>query len=76
MATEAGLLILTISGLWLAWLLTALVYLALMAFRALGGQYRRIPDGVEAAAFYLDLQRRRLGGALDRHLRDEVGIVR
>ena len=29
-----------------------LVYLALMAFRALGGQYRRIPDGVEAAAFY------------------------
>jgi heme/copper-type cytochrome/quinol oxidase subunit 3 len=51
-ATEAGLLILTISGLWLAWLLTALIYLALMAFRALGGQYRRIPDGVEAAAFY------------------------
>jgi cytochrome c oxidase subunit III len=51
-ATEAGLLILTISGLWLAWLLSALVFLALMAFRALGGQYRRIPDGVEAAAFY------------------------
>ena len=51
-ATESGLLILTISGLWLAWLLTALVYLTLMAFRALGGQYRRIPDGIEAAAFY------------------------
>lgn len=51
-ATETGLLILVISGLWLAWLLTAIIYLVLMAFRALGGQYRRIPDGIEAVAFY------------------------
>jgi heme/copper-type cytochrome/quinol oxidase subunit 3 len=50
--TETGLLVLTICGLWLAWLVSALVFLVLMAFRALGGQYRRIPDGVEAAALF------------------------
>src|SRR4051794_17224778 len=50
--TEAGLLVLTITGFWLVWLVSAIVFLALMAFRALGGQYRRIPDGVEAAALF------------------------
>jgi cytochrome c oxidase subunit 3 len=48
--TEAGLFILVISSAWLAWLLAAMVFLALMAFRALSGQYRRVPDGINAAA--------------------------
>jgi heme/copper-type cytochrome/quinol oxidase subunit 3 len=49
---ESGLLVLTIVGVWLFWLISAIVFVSLMAFRALGGQYRRIPDGVEAAALY------------------------
>jgi heme/copper-type cytochrome/quinol oxidase subunit 3 len=48
--TEAGLLVLVISSTWLVWLVAAMAFLALMAFRALSGQYRRIPDGVDAAA--------------------------
>jgi heme/copper-type cytochrome/quinol oxidase subunit 3 len=50
--TEAGLLVLIISALWVAWMLIAVAFLALMAFRALSGQFRRIPDGVNAAATY------------------------
>ena len=48
--TEAGLLVLVLSGAWMVWLVAAMVFLALMAFRALSGQYRRIPDGIDAAA--------------------------
>jgi heme/copper-type cytochrome/quinol oxidase subunit 3 len=48
--TEPGLLILVITSAWIAWLVAALGYLALMAFRALGGQERIIPDGVNGAA--------------------------
>jgi heme/copper-type cytochrome/quinol oxidase subunit 3 len=50
--TEAGLLVLIISALWVAWMLIAVAFLALMAFRALSGQFRRIPDGINAAATY------------------------
>ena len=48
--TETGLLVLVISASWLVWLVAAMVFLALMAFRAFSGQYRRIPDGIDAAA--------------------------
>ena len=48
--TEAGLFILVISSAWLVWLLAAMVFLALMAFRALSGQFRRVPDGINAVA--------------------------
>src|SRR5215210_2578273 len=48
--TEAGLFILLISSAWMVWLLAAMVLLALMAFRALSGQFRRVPDGINAAA--------------------------
>lgn len=48
--SEAGLLVLVLSAAWLVWLVAAMVFLALMAFRALSGQYRRIPDGIDAAA--------------------------
>jgi heme/copper-type cytochrome/quinol oxidase subunit 3 len=33
-------------------MLIAVAFLALMAFRALSGQFRRIPDGINAAATY------------------------
>jgi heme/copper-type cytochrome/quinol oxidase subunit 3 len=50
--TESGLFVLVLSALWVAWMLVAVAFLALMAFRALSGQFRRIPDGINAAATF------------------------
>lgn len=50
--TEAGLLIIGISAVWIAWVVVAMGFVALMTFRVIGGQFRRIPDGVSAAAMF------------------------
>ena len=49
-ATEAGLLILTITSYHLVLTLIGMGFLAVVFFRSLFGQYRRIPDGAAAAA--------------------------
>ena len=49
----AGTLIYTISGAHLAMVLVAVLYMAVMAFRALGGQFSRSDNaGLQAAAIY------------------------
>ena len=50
--SEAGLLILTIAGAHLAMMLLAMGFLVLVTFRTLSGQYRRIPEGITAAAVF------------------------
>ncbi len=47
-----GVLFWSISGAHLTMVLAGLVFLALMTFRALSGNFRRIPDGVTAAGVY------------------------
>ncbi len=47
-----GVLFWAISGTHLAMVLAGLVFLALMTFRALSGNFRRIPDGITAAGVY------------------------
>lgn len=49
-ATEAGLLILTITSYHLVLTLIGMAFLAMVFFRSLFGQYRKIPDGAAAAA--------------------------
>lgn len=48
--TEAGLLVLTITSYHLVLTLVGMGFLAVVFFRSLFGQYRRIPDGAAAAA--------------------------
>ena len=50
--SEAGLLILTIGGAHIALVLLAMGFLVLVTFRTLSGQYRRIPEGINAAAVF------------------------
>lgn len=50
--TESGMLILTISAVHLALTLVGMGYFILVGFRALFGQYRRVPEGISAAAVY------------------------
>lgn len=47
-----GVLFWAISGAHLGMVIGGLVFLALMTFRALSGNFRRIPDGVTAAGIY------------------------
>lgn len=47
-----GVLFWAISGGHLAMIIAGLVFFALMTFRALSGNFRRIPDGVTAAGVY------------------------
>lgn len=47
-----GVLFWSVVGTHFVMVLAGLVFLALMTFRALSGQYRRIPEGISAAAAY------------------------
>lgn len=47
-----GVLFWAVSGAHLAMVIGGLVFFALMTFRALSGNFRRIPDGVTAAGIY------------------------
>ncbi len=47
-----GVLFWAISGSHFAMVIAGLLFIALMTFRALSGNFRRIPDGVTAAAIY------------------------
>jgi heme/copper-type cytochrome/quinol oxidase subunit 3 len=47
-----GVLIWAISGAHLAMVIGGMVFITLMAFRALSGNFRRIPEGVTAATVY------------------------
>ena len=54
-APGANLLIYVITGAHLAWVVAGVLFLALMAFRALAGQYTsRQADGIVAAAIFWD----------------------
>lgn len=47
-----GVLFWAISGSHLIMVVAGLIFLVLVTFRALGGQYRRIPDGITAVGVY------------------------
>ncbi len=50
--SDAGLLIYAVAGTHVALVVIGLGYLAIVSFRALSGQYSRLPDGPAAAALY------------------------